>query len=102
VIVTCGNCRIRFDDEFRTTICPHGTFAANDGQNNFTHHPEAFLGTEPESPQGWILEWGPADEIYQSPFCIEDEAEARASAGAATQEPNRTVGEQKLGAGLEK
>jgi hypothetical protein len=44
VIVDCiYGCGARFDDEYRTTICPHGTFAANDGRNNFQHHPEAFL-----------------------------------------------------------
>jgi hypothetical protein len=43
MIVTCSKCEARFDDEYRTTICPHETFAANDGQNNFAHHPEAYL-----------------------------------------------------------
>lgn len=46
MIVTCTRgCGRRFDDEFRWTICPHETFAANDGQNNFAHHPEAFIET---------------------------------------------------------
>lgn len=46
MIVDCTRgCGARFDDEFRTTICPHHTFAANDGQNRFAHHPEAFLET---------------------------------------------------------
>jgi hypothetical protein len=46
MIVTCSRgCGARFDDEFRTTICPHETFAANDGHNNFAHHPEAFIDT---------------------------------------------------------
>jgi hypothetical protein len=35
------------DDAFRYTICPHPTFAANDGQNNFAHHPESYLATAP-------------------------------------------------------
>lgn len=39
----CEACGARFDDEFRTTVCPHGTFAANDGRNNFAHHPESHL-----------------------------------------------------------
>jgi len=43
MIVTCKKCGSRFDDEFRLTFCPHETFAANDGQNNFRHHPEAYL-----------------------------------------------------------
>jgi hypothetical protein len=39
----CPNCDTRYDDTFRLTICPHETFAANDGQNNFSHHPESFI-----------------------------------------------------------
>ena len=47
MIVSCTyGCGARFDDEFRSTICPHNTFAANDGQNNFAHHPEAYLSKE--------------------------------------------------------
>ena len=47
MIVTCvRGCGKRFDDEYRTTICPHETFAANDGRNNFAHHPEAHLDQE--------------------------------------------------------
>ncbi len=41
--VTCASCGAEFDDEFRTTICPHATFAANDGTNRFAHHPESVL-----------------------------------------------------------
>jgi hypothetical protein len=41
--IQCSKCNARFDDEFRTTICPHETFAANDGRNNFAHHPETPL-----------------------------------------------------------
>jgi hypothetical protein len=36
-------CGRKFDDEFRTTVCPHKTFAANDGHNNFAHHPDSYL-----------------------------------------------------------
>lgn len=43
MIVQCPTCFALFDDEFRLTICPHDTFAANDGQNNFAHHPESYL-----------------------------------------------------------
>ena len=51
MIVTCTRgCGKRFDDEYRTTICPHETFAANDGQNNFAHHPEAYLERERRAP----------------------------------------------------
>jgi hypothetical protein len=34
-----------FDDEFRDTGCPHATFAANDGNNNFSHHPDSYLSS---------------------------------------------------------
>jgi hypothetical protein len=44
MIVQCEKCQKYFDDQFRWTICPHETFSANDGQNNFAHHPESFLG----------------------------------------------------------
>jgi hypothetical protein len=44
----CTKCRAMFDDEFRTTICPHETFAANDGYNNFRHYPESLLLHPPE------------------------------------------------------
>jgi hypothetical protein len=48
MIVTCTRgCGKRFDDEYRTTICPHETFSANDGHNNFAHHPEAYLERQP-------------------------------------------------------
>ncbi len=43
MIIKCSECGRRFDDEFRTTICPHETFSANDGANNFMHHPESYL-----------------------------------------------------------
>jgi len=38
----CDKCRWSYDDQYRDTICPHPTFAANDGQNNFAHHPESL------------------------------------------------------------
>jgi len=41
--VYCPQCDTRYDDEFRSTICPHDTFAANDGHNNFAHHPESLI-----------------------------------------------------------
>lgn len=43
MIVRCEKCKLRFDDEFRWTSCPHDTFAANDGRNSFAHHPESYL-----------------------------------------------------------
>jgi hypothetical protein len=48
MIVKCWICGKRFDDCYRTTICPHETFAANDGNNNFAHHPESFLEDDAE------------------------------------------------------
>jgi len=54
MIITCPHgCGARFDDEYRTTVCPHGTFAANDGRNNFAHHPESFLESpDPQAVKG--------------------------------------------------
>lgn len=43
----CSKCAAYFDDEFRTTVCPHGTFPANDGSNNFAHHPESVMQPAP-------------------------------------------------------
>lgn len=43
MIVECKKCLRAYDDEFRWTICPHETFAANDGNNNFAHNPDAYL-----------------------------------------------------------
>lgn len=41
--VQCERCNVRFDDQFRTTVCPHDCFLANDGKNNFHVHTEAFI-----------------------------------------------------------
>lgn len=46
MIITCSKCKRRFDDEFRDTGCPHPTFAANDGKNNFAHHPDSYISPE--------------------------------------------------------
>lgn len=46
MIVTCQTCSTAYDDAYRWTICPHETFAANDGHNNFAHHPESFISKE--------------------------------------------------------
>ncbi len=43
MIVRCEECKKYFEDEFRSYVCPHYTFAANDGNNNFAHHPESYL-----------------------------------------------------------
>ena len=48
MIVECvRGCGARFDDEFRDTICPHETFAANNGRN------EAFLEIPDHRPAIW-------------------------------------------------
>lgn len=43
MIVFCSICSRLYDDEFRLTFCPHDTFPANDGHNNFSQHPESVL-----------------------------------------------------------
>lgn len=52
MIVQCSTCQRHFDDEFRDTGCPHDTFAANDGYNNFAHHPESHRSksNDPKRP----------------------------------------------------
>lgn len=52
MIVQCSTCAMYFDDAFRLTICPHDTFAANDGNNIFTHYPDSYLSKD--APQ---LKW---------------------------------------------
>lgn len=46
MIVQCKTCNSYFDDEFRSTICPHSTFAANDGLNNFAHYPLSYMSSD--------------------------------------------------------
>lgn len=43
MIVQCPTCRTYYDDTYRWTICPHDPFLANDGNNNFSTHPESYL-----------------------------------------------------------
>lgn len=43
MVVECEKCKLFYDDEFRITTCPHDTFLANDGENNFKHYPESYL-----------------------------------------------------------
>lgn len=51
MIVSCQHgCGRRFDDEFRSTLCPHDTFAANDGRNRFAHHPESYISEPAATP----------------------------------------------------
>lgn len=65
MIVTCSDCGWTFDDAYRWTICPHETFAANDGANNFAHHVESLL-----TPPAWALKTrGAAIGARQVPAC---------------------------------
>ena len=47
MIVRCQECEVYFDDEFRSTLCPHAAFPANDGENNFAVHKDAYLSEVP-------------------------------------------------------
>ena len=53
MIVLCPTCLARFDDEFRNTNCPHETFSANNGKNEFAHHPKSYLSTDPTTHEGY-------------------------------------------------
>lgn len=50
MIIKCLKCKKCFDDQFRVTDCPHDTFMANDGQNNFRHYHESYLSDKPLRP----------------------------------------------------
>lgn len=51
MVVTCTHgCGRKFDDEYRTTLCPHDAFLANDGKNHFAVHHDSYL--EPTAQQG--------------------------------------------------
>ena len=43
MIVACQTCGLRFEDYYRSTLCPHDAFAANDGNNVFSIHDDAYL-----------------------------------------------------------
>lgn len=49
MIKQCHTCSVYYDDEYRSTICPHDAFPANDGMNNFAVHDRAYLS--PKSPK---------------------------------------------------
>jgi len=48
MIVQCDKCNLYFEDCLRSTLCPHRAFPANDGNNNFAVHEDAYL--DPLSP----------------------------------------------------
>lgn len=56
MIVECPECHAIFDDAYRWTFCPHDTFAANDGKNNFRHHVESLLRPAPGATRGRQLD----------------------------------------------
>lgn len=47
MIIKCEDCVMWFDDEYRSTECPHRAFPANDGHNNFKAHDDAYLSSTP-------------------------------------------------------
>lgn len=49
MIVQCEECKLKYDDEFRIITCPHDTFLANDGQNNFKHYTHSYLEKKDKS-----------------------------------------------------
>ena len=55
MIVGCDSCGARFEDTYRSTVCPHSAFPANDGNNVFTIHEDSYL--ERPSPQlpDWVM-----------------------------------------------
>lgn len=60
MIMQCPKCGLAFDDEFRTTLCPHGTFAVNDGANNFAHDTTSYLG-KPEDARETVHQYVPSE-----------------------------------------
>lgn len=59
MIVECPDCHAVFDDTYRWTFCPHDTFAANDGKNNFRHHVESLLRPAPLGRRLWEAKMPP-------------------------------------------
>lgn len=43
MIQTCDVCDTKYDDEFRSTLCPHAAFFSNDGENNFLIRDDSFV-----------------------------------------------------------
>lgn len=46
MIVKCLECGVHYEDVYRDTDCPHKAFPANDGDNNFVVHDDAYLSVE--------------------------------------------------------
>lgn len=86
MITQCPKCTRGFDDEFRSTICPHETFAANDGKNRFAHHPESFLSPAGSvKPESIAAAWESyrLDLLYDAPPVQIQETRRAFYAGAA-------------------
>lgn len=47
MIVKCERCFKYFEDEYRSYVCPHIAFLANDGFNNFKAHTDSHLDDNP-------------------------------------------------------
>ncbi len=50
MVVKCLSCGLWFEDVYRNTVCPHAAFPANDGENNFAVHDDAYLSADEPSP----------------------------------------------------
>jgi hypothetical protein len=55
MIVKCLTCGVHYEDVYRSTLCPHEAFTANDGENNFSVHDDAYLSKD-ESPEDRVFE----------------------------------------------
>lgn len=53
MVVKCERCHRFFDDEYRSTLCPHDAFPANDGRNNFAVHNDSYLAAQPPTGYYW-------------------------------------------------
>ncbi len=54
MIIKCLDCNKFYDDEFRDISCPHATFLANDGQNNFRHYPQSWLSADEPTHEEYL------------------------------------------------
>lgn len=46
MIDKCPICERWYEDEYRSKLCPHKAFPANDGNNKFGIHEDAYLADE--------------------------------------------------------
>lgn len=71
MIVHCNQCTMWFDDEFRSTLCPHAAFPANDGNNNFQVHEDAYLSKDPPFNVGDLVDWNRLEDVWVGSYKIE-------------------------------